>query len=109
MISMSNDLNWVKSSYSTATSGNCVEIAALPDGGRAVRDSKNPDGAVLLLAAGQWRRLVKSVLRRKNDKAPGKNPGAFYAADSHQGLVAGAGLARAVRQPSRHHAGEPAW
>ena len=28
-------------------------IAALPDGDRAVRDSGNPDRAVLLLAAGQ--------------------------------------------------------
>ncbi len=72
MISMNNDLNWVKSSYSTATSGNCVEIAALPDGGRAVRDSKNPDGLVLLLTAGQWRRLVKSVLQQKMTKAPGR-------------------------------------
>jgi hypothetical protein len=60
-----NDLKWVKSSYSTATSGNCVEIATLPDGGRAVRDSKNPGGAVLLLTAGQWRRLAKSVLQLK--------------------------------------------
>jgi hypothetical protein len=58
-----NDLVWVKSSYSTATSGNCVEIAALPDGGRAVRDSKSPDGAVLLLTAAQWHRLAKSVLQ----------------------------------------------
>jgi hypothetical protein len=58
-----NDLVWVKSSYSTATSGNCVEIAALPDGGRAVRDSKRPDGAVLFLTATQWQRLAKSVLQ----------------------------------------------
>jgi hypothetical protein len=72
MISMNINLNWVKSSYSTATSGNCVEIAALPDGGRAVRDSKNPDGFVLLLAADQWRRLVKSVLQQKTTKAPGR-------------------------------------
>ena len=56
-----NDLNWVKSSYSTATSGNCVEVAVLPDRGRAVRDSKDPDGTVLMLTAGQWRELAKSV------------------------------------------------
>lgn len=57
-----NDLKWVKSSYSTATSGNCVEVAVSPGGGRAVRDSKNPGGAVLLLTADQWRRLAKDVV-----------------------------------------------
>jgi len=56
-----NELSWVKSSYSTATSGNCVEIAVLPGGGRAVRDSKDPDGAVLMLSIGQWRELAESV------------------------------------------------
>ena len=56
-----NELNWVKSSYSTATSGNCVEIAALPDGGRAVRDSKDPDGTVLTLSISQWRELAESM------------------------------------------------
>jgi hypothetical protein len=68
-----NDLNWVKSSYSTATSGNCVEVAALPDGGRAVRDSKNPDGPVLLLTADQWRRLGKGVLQLKEWEKPPEN------------------------------------
>jgi Domain of unknown function (DUF397) len=56
-----NELSWVKSSYSTATSGNCVEIAVLPEGGRAVRDSKDPDGAVLMLSISQWRELAESV------------------------------------------------
>ena len=37
-----SDLKWIKSSYSGGQSTNCVEIAALPNGGRAVRDSKNP-------------------------------------------------------------------
>jgi hypothetical protein len=56
-----NDLTWVKSSYSGPTSANCVEIAALPTGGRAVRDSKHPDGAVLVLTAAQWTTLAKSL------------------------------------------------
>jgi hypothetical protein len=60
-----SDLKWVKSSYSGAQSNNCVEIAALSSGGRAIRDSKNPDGSVLLLTAGQWAQLVQSVLRRE--------------------------------------------
>ncbi len=57
-----NNFKWVKSSYSGGESANCVEIAALPGGGRAVRDSKDRDGAILLLSPVQWRDLVKSVL-----------------------------------------------
>jgi hypothetical protein len=56
-----SSLKWVKSSYSGGTGGNCVEIAALPDGGRAVRDSKDPDGPVLVLTPGQWADLLTSL------------------------------------------------
>ena len=48
-------LTWTKSSYSGGSGGNCVEIAILPDGGRAIRDSKNPDGSVLRLSNQEWR------------------------------------------------------
>lgn len=41
-----NDLKWRKSSRSSGGASNCVELA-LPAGGVAVRDSKNPEGAVL--------------------------------------------------------------
>ncbi len=47
-------LNWRKSSYSGGTGGNCVEVATLPDGGRAVRDSKHPDGPALHFTATEW-------------------------------------------------------
>jgi hypothetical protein len=56
-----NDLAWKKSSYSSGTGGNCVEVALLPDGGRAVRDSRNPAGGMLLLTPGQWQDLAKSL------------------------------------------------
>jgi hypothetical protein len=39
-------LKWRKSSAST-NNGECVELAALPDGTVGVRDSKDPDGPVL--------------------------------------------------------------
>lgn len=47
-------LNWRKSSYSGGTSGNCVAMARTPDA-MAVRDSKHPDGPILIFAAAAWR------------------------------------------------------
>ncbi|WP_322770464.1 DUF397 domain-containing protein [Frankia sp. Cr1] len=47
-------LSWRKSSHSTGNGGNCVEVATLPDGGQAVRDSKHPNGAVLLFTPAEW-------------------------------------------------------
>lgn len=38
-----HDLAWRKSSLSDDTQGNCVEVAALPDGSVALRDSKHPE------------------------------------------------------------------
>jgi hypothetical protein len=52
---------WRKSSYSGGNGGACLEVAVLPDGGLAVRDSKDPDGARLAFAAGTWRAFVASV------------------------------------------------
>lgn len=43
-------LEWVKSSYS-GNNGNCVEVAVLPAGGRALRDSKDPSGPILTFSA----------------------------------------------------------
>ena len=51
-------LQWRKSSFSGSNGGACVEVAELPDGGRAVRDSKNPDGARLAFTAGEWAAFV---------------------------------------------------
>ncbi|MFG3496492.1 DUF397 domain-containing protein [Streptomyces sp. NPDC047928] len=38
---------WQKSRHSNAT-GNCVELAALPDGRIAMRNSRDPEGPVLV-------------------------------------------------------------
>ncbi len=38
---------WRKSRYSNP-SGNCVEVAELPNGGIAVRNSRHPSGPVLI-------------------------------------------------------------
>ncbi|WP_351236031.1 DUF397 domain-containing protein [Streptomyces sp. NPDC002133] len=42
-----NSVTWIKSSHSNAT-GNCVELAALPDGQVAVRNSRDPQGPALV-------------------------------------------------------------
>jgi hypothetical protein len=40
-------LSWRKSRWSNP-SGNCVEVAALPDGAVAVRNSRHPSGPALV-------------------------------------------------------------
>ncbi|MFF3738220.1 DUF397 domain-containing protein [Streptomyces sp. NPDC002566] len=47
------DAAWRKASASGAEN-DCVEIAELPGGGRAVRDSKNPEREPLRFTASEW-------------------------------------------------------
>ncbi|MGH3183834.1 MAG: DUF397 domain-containing protein, partial [Streptosporangiaceae bacterium] len=51
---------WRKSTYSNGSGGNCVEVADLPDG-RAVRDSKHPDGPILVFSRDQWRAFIQGI------------------------------------------------
>lgn len=56
------DLVWRKASFSNGVGGNCVEVADLPAGGRAMRDSKLGDaGPVLRFTANEWRAFVLGV------------------------------------------------
>jgi Domain of unknown function (DUF397) len=50
---------WRKSSYS-GDQGNCIEVAALPDGA-AVRDSKDASGPVLRFSAKAWQAFLSAV------------------------------------------------
>jgi uncharacterized protein DUF397 len=61
---LSND--WAKSSYSTSNGGNCVEAR---DAAQAVqvRDSKNPDGPVLMFAKSDWRAFTTEVKNGQHD------------------------------------------
>ncbi|GII84136.1 hypothetical protein Ssi03_21260 [Sphaerisporangium siamense] len=49
----SRDLQWFKAKASTSGNG-CVEVAHLPDGGVAVRNSRTPDEPVIRFTAFEW-------------------------------------------------------
>jgi Domain of unknown function (DUF397) len=51
---------WHKSSYS-GQSGNCVEVARNMPGLVVVRDSKQPDGAKLVVSPETWRVFIRDV------------------------------------------------
>ena len=51
---------WRKSSYS-GQSGNCVEVARNLPGLVAVRDSKAPGGARLVVSREAWQAFVRTV------------------------------------------------
>ncbi|MDI1459173.1 DUF397 domain-containing protein [Streptomyces sp. ATE26] len=52
---------WLKSSYSNATGGDCLEVALCIPGLVPVRDSKVPDGPALLLGAAAWAHFVDAL------------------------------------------------
>lgn len=58
-------VEWRTSSFGdgadTDDSSGCVEVALLPDGGVALRDSKDRDGQVHVYTAAEWDAFVKGV------------------------------------------------
>ena len=55
---------WRKSSYSSSTGQNCVEVATNLSGIVTIRDSTDPSGPKLLLSLPDWR----SFLTRLRDR-----------------------------------------
>jgi uncharacterized protein DUF397 len=51
---------WRKSSYSNG-GGECVEVADLENGSRALRDSKNPDDGMLTFDRQAWDSFVTGI------------------------------------------------
>jgi Domain of unknown function (DUF397) len=58
-----SNVAWRRSSRSTSSGGNCVELADVAGAGGAVavRDSKDPDGPVLLLTRAALRTALQSA------------------------------------------------
>lgn len=61
-------MTWRKSTFSTAN-GDCVELAATPDG-VDVRDSKNPDGPVLHFTRREMVAFLRGVKAGQFDDMP---------------------------------------
>ena len=58
---------WQKSSYSGNGGGDCVEVALNLAGVVAVRDSKDPNGPVLMFDAEAWQKFISHVRRGNLD------------------------------------------
>ena len=57
---------WRKSSRSGHEGGECVEVAELA-AGVAVRDSKDPDGPMLVFGVDEWRAFTQAVKGCEHD------------------------------------------
>jgi hypothetical protein len=64
-------VQWRKSQRSTAE-GECVQTAKLPGGGVAVRNSRHPDGPVLLFSDAELRAFLEGVKQGDFDDVLGR-------------------------------------
>jgi hypothetical protein len=62
----SRDLRWRKATASA--NGGCVEVAPLPGGGVAVRDSKDPSGPVLRYTPREWHAFLDGARKGEFDR-----------------------------------------
>jgi Domain of unknown function (DUF397) len=64
-----SDVRWFKSSFSGTNGNGCVEVAFLPAGGVAVRDTKNRALAPHTYTAAEWDAFVAGVKAGEFDRA----------------------------------------
>ncbi|WP_414507440.1 DUF397 domain-containing protein [Streptomyces sp. NEAU-L66] len=65
-VEFTRDFAWTKSSHSDGDGGQCLEFSRAltePHGLVPVRDSKDPDGPALIFAAGDWSSFVSAIKR----------------------------------------------
>lgn len=61
-------VEWRTSSYTNGNGGACVEVADLPDGSRAVRDTKDHGtGPILRFTQAEWRTFIAGVKHGRFD------------------------------------------
>lgn len=72
------DLVWVKSKFS-AYNGSCVEMAALPDGNIAMRNSRDPDGPRLIYTRAEIAAWIDGVKAGEFDDFLSGDDGAYLA------------------------------
>ncbi len=65
-----NGAAWRKSRHSNP-SGNCVEIAELPGGGVAIRNSRHPQGPALICARAEFADFLTGARDGDFDTLPG--------------------------------------
>jgi hypothetical protein len=61
-------LEWRTSSFSGENGGSCVEVAPLPAGGVAVRDTKNRARRPHLHSAAAWQQFLAAVRHEEFDR-----------------------------------------
>jgi hypothetical protein len=59
-----------RSSSACPSGASCIEVAALPNGGAALRDGKDPQGPVLCFSAAEWAAFRHGVGAGEFDPAP---------------------------------------
>ncbi len=68
-------ITWRKSTYSSGSSNNCVEVALAAPDVLAIRDSKNPDGPNLTIFVREWHEFIDRV---KSGEFDGRRDRAGY-------------------------------
>ncbi|MFF0682862.1 DUF397 domain-containing protein [Streptomyces tendae] len=64
----SPELAWFKSSYSSGSDGDCVEVASCPETVH-VRDSKVRQGAQLAVSPAAWTRFLNTCVHEMTERS----------------------------------------